>query len=238
MTHHIRTASALILDMDGVIVDTEPLHVESFRIFLKRRNIVASENFLLALIGHSVEENMREIYRAFFRAREQDLENDVREREIIYLDLLQRTNIEPRPGLEDVIAYCKRKGIALALASSSIREQITTILDKLNIQSANSFSYHKVFSVIVSGEDVARKKPAPDIYLRALEQLGVNKSRCVAVEDSPAGVQAAKAAGIKCAAARTDYVAPERLETADAIISSLVELPALLERFIFNKSGA
>ncbi len=237
MTRHIRAVAGLILDMDGVIVDTEPLHVDSFRIFLKRRDIVASENFLFALIGHSVEENMREIYRTFLNERESDLEKDVREREGIYLDLLQRADIAPQPGLEDLVAYCEMKGIALALASSSIREQITTILDKLNARSANSFNYHQVFTVIVSGEDVARKKPAPDIYLKALEQLDINKSRCLAVEDSPAGIQSAQAAGIKCVAARTEYISPERLQIADAVIGSLAELSALVERFVFNKTG-
>ncbi len=62
----LNPVAAIILDMDGVIVDTEPLHVDSFRVFLQKRGIVAPEEFLLALIGHSVEENVREIYRTFF----------------------------------------------------------------------------------------------------------------------------------------------------------------------------
>jgi len=230
--------SALILDMDGVIVDTEPIHVDSFRVFLKKRAIVAPEDFLLGLIGHSVEENVKEIRRTYFSGQYSDMGNDVREREDIYLDLLKASAIKPQPGLEKLVKYCLKAGIKLALASSSIREQISVILDKLHVQSGNTLNYHAVFSEIVSGEDVIRKKPAPDIYTLALSKMGVKHSQGLAVEDSPAGIQAAQAAGLKCIAIRTDYVAAERLAIADNIINTLDEVPEILQNYNMLNIGA
>ncbi len=71
----------------------------------------------------------------------------------------------------------------------------------------------------------------------AVQKLGLQKAQCLAVEDSPAGIRAAQAAGLKCAAIRTDYVAQERLEIADAIIESLREVPALIQRFGIKNRG-
>jgi beta-phosphoglucomutase-like phosphatase (HAD superfamily) len=223
--------AALILDMDGVIVDTEPIHVDSFRVFLKRRDIIAPEDFLLGLIGHSVEENVREIHRTFFKQEVPDLKREVREREAIYLELLQERGISPQPGLEHLIGFCQKTRIDLALASSSIREQIQVILEKLTEAPGTIYDYHGIFSVIVSGEDVDCKKPAPDIYLLALAQLGVDRSRCMAVEDSPAGIESAKSAGLKCLAARTGYIDAEKLSAADGIIDTLNEVPDMMSKF-------
>jgi beta-phosphoglucomutase len=228
---------AIILDMDGVLVDTEPIHVDSFRVFLKRRSITAPEEFLFDLIGHSVEENMRDIYRTYFPDRHMDLERDVREREDIYLDLLRNSKIRPQPGLEDLILICKDSGVPIGLASSSIREQIRTVLEKLTAGSVRGIDYHQVFTAIISGEDVARKKPAPDIYLMALNRLGVQSAGSLAVEDSPAGIFAAQAAGLKCVAVKTAYIAPARVKIADVIIGSLEELPRLLYRLKIITQG-
>ena len=220
--------AALILDMDGVIVDSEPIHVDSFRVYLQRRNIVAEESFLLNLIGHSVEENMREINRKFFNGDNRRSVRDIQEREKIYIDLLRDTELSPKPGLDYCIRFCQCKGIRLALASSSIREQISAVLEILSIRDNALFDYRKVFSVVVSGEDVGRKKPAPDIYLLAIAKLGLSRERCIAVEDSPAGIAAAQAAGLKCLAARTEYVPTEKLAAADGIIDTLNDVPALM----------
>lgn len=223
--------------MDGVLVDTEPIHVDSFRVFLKRRGITAPEEFLFDLIGHSVEENMRDIYRTYFPERQMDPGRDVREREDIYLDLLQKKTVRPQPGLEGLILFCKEEGVPIGLASSSIREQIRTVLDKLTDGSAHGIDYHRIFTAIISGEDVPRKKPAPDIYLMALNRLGAKGDGSIAVEDSPAGVYAAQAAGLKCIAVRTAYIAPARLKNADVIIGSLEELPGLLYRLKIITQG-
>ena len=208
---------ACILDMDGVIVDTEPIQLEAFRVFLNDYHIQVSEEFLESLIGYSVQDNMAYIQRQFFQDKEFDIHSSIRRRNDIYLKMIAQQKLEPIPGVMDLISFCQQKNLKLALASSSEQQQVDTIINRL----VNVF--RTIFEVVVTGDDVHNKKPAPDIYLQVVEKLKLPAQSCLAFEDSRAGVESAMAAGVICFAVRNRYADEKYLQKADRIINSITE---------------
>jgi len=221
---------AIILDMDGVLADTEPIHVEAFRAMLLEYGIEADDQFLNSFIGHSIENNVETINATYFKSEPLPVEKTTRYRDDIYLALLEATDLNPLPGVEDLLYYCSTNNITLALASSSIREQIDVILEKLTDHSNGTLSYKNIFSVIVSGDDVSDKKPAKDIYQLALKKLDLRADDCFAVEDSAAGIQSAQAAGLKCVFLKNVYSIETEISIAEHQINSLNEIVSFLDR--------
>ena len=220
---------AIILDMDGVLADTEPIHIEAFRVMLKEYNIVADEDFLTSFIGHSVENNIAAINSRYFASQPLPETKTAKYRDDIYLKLLQESDLKPMPGIEDLLLFCAKHGIKLALASSSVREQIDVILSTLTSRSSDILSYENSFGVIVSGDIVANKKPAKDIYQLALQKLNYAADTCFAVEDSVAGIQSAQAAGLKCFVLKNEYTDDKDITFADGRIDSIKEIVSALE---------
>ena len=208
---------ACILDMDGVIVDTEPIQLEAFRLFLNDYQIQVGQDFLQSLVGYSIQDNMKDIKQDFFPDKTFDVASGIKKRNAIYLKLISQRQLKPLPGVMDLISFCQQKNLKLALASSSDQQQVDTIMNRL----VNNF--RTVFDVVVTGDDVHNKKPAPDIYLRVVEQLELAPTSCLAFEDSRAGVESAKAAGVICFAVRNRYAEEKYLQKADRIIDSIQE---------------
>ncbi len=218
------SVKALILDMDGVLVDTEPLHMEAFRRYLKRYRLPHDDAFIFGFIGISVPDNMRLVYRNFFHSDdEHKIAQAIKERDAIYLQLLRETPLKPLPGIEALIEFCERRKRPVALASSSDREQVTTIFENLKKTSNGRFDPDKIFKIVLSGEDVRHRKPHPEIYRKAVRLLGVEPHQALAIEDSPAGVQSAKSAGLLCMALKSRFVAQEKLNEADVKLDSLFD---------------
>lgn len=208
---------ACILDMDGVIVDTEPIQLEAFRRFLNDYQIGVSEEFLQSLVGYSIQDNMEDIKQQFFQDKSFDIPAAIKKRNAIYLKMIAQQNLKPLPGVMELISHCQQKKIKLALASSSDRQQVDTIMERLVI------NFRSVFNVVVTGDDVQNKKPAPDIYLRVVEKLNLPAQSCLAFEDSRAGVESARAAGVVCLAIRNRYAEDKYLKKADRTINSIQE---------------
>jgi HAD superfamily hydrolase (TIGR01509 family) len=120
------------------------------------------------------------------------------------------------PGLLDLLADFHAHGIRTALASSSMRLVIRTVLDKLDLSAS--------FSPIVSGEDVAQGKPAPDIFLRTADLLEIPPAGCLVIEDSANGVRAAQAAGMRSIGLHNPNSGAQDLSPADWIVDSLGEI--------------
>lgn len=214
---------ACILDMDGVIVDTEPIQLEAFRRFLNDYHIQVNQDFLDSFVGYSIQDNMADIKQKFFLDKEFDIASAIRRRNGIYLELIAQQQLTPLPGVLELIDFCQQRRIKLALASSSDRQQVDTIMNRL------VKDYHSVFHAVVTGDDVIHKKPAPDIYLRVVEQLELPASACLAFEDSRAGIESAKAAGVICFAVRNRYAEERYLQQADRVIDSILEALDILE---------
>lgn len=224
----IQSIKAVVLDMDGVLVDTEPIHMESFRLFMEELNISSSKEERHSFIGYSIAQNIKTINQKYLKGREINIDEGVRHRDEIYIKLLKEIKPPPIRGIIDLINHCYNNGIKLALASSSSREQIDIILTNLSDNPNIKVSPYDFFRSIVSGDDVARTKPAPDIYKKALNDLGLPGGRCLAIEDSTAGIRSSKSAGLFCFALKNDFADDKKLSEADALIDSISDVVDLL----------
>jgi HAD superfamily hydrolase (TIGR01509 family) len=224
----IANCKALILDMDGVLVDSEPIHGESFRLFFEKLGVDCTEEFIHNLVGHSVNSNIQTINETFLADRPLDIEEGVKMRDSLYLELITNIPLKPIKGIESLILKCNKKGLRLGLATSSAREQIEVILNSLSKNGDHKIDYKNVFDVIVGGDEVANKKPSPDIYKKVIRKLGIAPDKCLAIEDSEAGLMSAKANGIFCVALKNQYLKIHDNLTADMIVDSIYEVVNLM----------
>ncbi|MCQ4086484.1 HAD family phosphatase [Saccharibacillus sp. JS10] len=205
---------AFIFDMDGVIIDSEPLHFEVDRQVMEHYGHLTTQEKLEEYVGMTNPELwkiIREEY-GISQSVEEIIEFQLSHKN----EVLRATQMEPIDGIREWIATLKENGIPCAIASSSPPIFIEAVLSKFNLQNE--------FQVIVSGEQVPKGKPAPDVYLRAAELLGVNPARCVVLEDARHGIAAAKAAGMYCIGFVNLNSGNQDLSQADRIIQSIREI--------------
>lgn len=208
--------AAVIFDMDGVIIDSEPVYLENFRRFFENNNVEYNENDILRTAGASTADTWKiladlwktsvtpaELRKYFFDTHKKF--------EFPINDLLF-------PDAAYVLNELKKRSFTLALASSSPMEAIQTVLTETGIQN--------YFAHIVSGEMFRQSKPDPEIYRYTLGLLGLEPHECVAVEDSTYGIQAAKSAGIDTVAILDTRFGYEQ-SSADYIITGIKELLSL-----------
>lgn len=177
-----RPFRALLWDMDGLLVDSEPLWFQVERDFAKRRGGDFTEEQARHNIGKGIRHTVTLMHELF--GFPVDVERDVDE---MIGDFMARVDeLSLKPGAQELLDRTTRTH-GLALASSSHRRLIDKTLDR--------FDLLPYFDAIVSGEDIAKPKPAPDIFLRAARLLAVPIGECVVLEDSLAGVTAGRAAG-------------------------------------------
>ena len=208
--------AAVIFDMDGVIVDSEPLHVRAFEEVFEqlgcgdRHGIHFPDYF-----GRSD----RVVWDDFIAAHRpaQSLEALTALKENRYLELLGATR-PIYPGAEQLIRRLAPV-TPLGLASGSVHAMIEAVLALRGLR--------PFFKAVSSVQDVGLPKPAPDVFLHAAERLGVAAGDCVVIEDSAAGVAAAKAAGMRVVAI-TNSLPAERLGAADRVVGSYSEIEAAL----------
>ncbi len=209
----------LIFDVDGVIADTEAVNAKvTARVFeeLFRLTGVRDEDFI-AGIGRGDEEYVR----AGARAHGLELSNEQANagtllREKYFMETLTKTPLPTFAGVRELMDAALASGnFRLAIATSGSFEKSRAIVKSVKVP------YEKM--VHVSGNDVKRRKPAPDLFLLAAERLGIKPERCAVIEDAPDGVRAAKAAGAKCIAV-TNTTTAERLSEADLVCDSLEEI--------------
>jgi HAD superfamily hydrolase (TIGR01509 family) len=183
---------AVLFDMDGVIIDSEPLWSEAERQLLARRKLLYSPELKAVLMGRDSREAVGLLIEYYNLS--ESVDDVIKERNQLIAELF-REFLQPIPHAVDLIRSARDSGIRTALASSSPKHLIELVMDKLRIA--------ELFDLILSGDQVERGKPAPDIYLRAARELGVAPDSCLVVEDAPSGVTAAKAAGMCCLAIST-----------------------------------
>ncbi len=206
---------AVIFDMDGVLIDSEPIHFEATRALLAEHGVdypfTHDDNFYGC--------TDREVFRSL-RARyglapaEQELAASWIARVV---DRLGRP-LRPMAGVPEALRVLKASGLRRALASSSAPEIIRATLAGLGVAD--------LFDLTVSGHDVERGKPAPDIFLEAVRRLGLPREACLVVEDSFNGLSAAVAAGIRCVAVPCPSTSDQDFSCAAGRLNDLRELPA------------
>jgi HAD superfamily hydrolase (TIGR01509 family) len=211
---------ALIFDMDGVLIDSEPLWHEAEVAVAGEAGLVLTPEDCLRTTGLRVDEAV-----AYWCERHPWLSP---RREILVastldrlVDLVSRRGA-PKPGVDEALTHARSAGLRLGLASSSPYRVIHAVLDALGL--------HSAFEVIHSAEEEARGKPDPAVYLTTARKLGIEPERCIAVEDSPNGLLSAKAAGMKCIVVPEPALrADPRFALADATVVELAEIgPELL----------
>jgi len=224
----LQNIKAVILDMDGVLVDTEPIHMKAFKIFLEKYKIQTNQDYLISMIGHSVESNFEMLARDYPQFKEKNIHHLVNERNDLYISLIKETPLQPISGITDLIDVCLNNEIQIGLASSSDQAQIDAILESLSNNQNNDVNISGVFNTIVSGDSVKNKKPAADIYKKALEELNIPAQAAIAVEDSQAGVTSAKSAGITCLALKNPYFDIKKMSGHDLALNTIHDLVEIL----------
>jgi beta-phosphoglucomutase family hydrolase len=205
----------VIFDMDGVIIDSEPIHQECERRLFGLLRIEISEEEHNSLVGATDETMWSKLGKLHHLPM--SINDVIQLKKSIYLEYIKcETTIEPLPYVKELIINLYEKGFQLALASSSPHEQIDYILKKFEIK--------RYFHAIISGEDVKAGKPHPEIFLKAAAVIGVTPNLCVVIEDSHNGVIAAKKAGMECIGFNNPNSGNQDLSEADSIIYSFKEL--------------
>lgn len=219
----------IIFDNDGVLVDSEPVINAAAIRGLMEYGVAARPEDFLPFVGAGEDRYIGGVAEKYGLAYRVEMKDRVHE---IYNDMIN-ASLRPHPGVMAVLSTLSDMPGKIALASSSDHVKIRASLDAAGIPA-------DAFDLIVSGEEVPRKKPSPDIYLETARRIGADPSECVVIEDAVNGVQAAKAAGMVCVAV-TNSFSREQLEKAgaDYIVSALPEilsLDALANEYADTKS--
>jgi HAD superfamily hydrolase (TIGR01509 family) len=201
---------AVIFDMDGVLVDTEPIYIDINRQMFKQLGIAMPRKRILSYVGVPTKTMWAEIKRDFRLCQPLD-ELVQEERSEQWRRLSSMTRISPTDGVVLFLNQLTEAGIRRAIASSTSLDLVQLIVSKASIL--------RYFEVIISGDAVRKGKPAPDIFLRAATKLGCPPSRCVVVEDSPHGIRGAKRAGMKTVGFANQLSRNLDLSEADTVIT-------------------
>lgn len=200
---------ACIFDLDGVIVDTAVYHYKAWRRLANSLGFDFSEHQNEQLKGVSRVRSLQLILGwGGVTKTEAEQEQLATQKNIWYTDMInQMTPAEILPGAREFVESCRDAGLKTALGSAS--KNSMTILDKLNIT--------HLFDAIIDGNKVSKAKPDPEVFLKGAEELGIEPQYCVVFEDAIAGVEAAKAGGMKAIGIGD----PETLHEADLVVSGL-----------------
>jgi HAD superfamily hydrolase (TIGR01509 family) len=203
---------AVIFDMDGVLMDSEPLFLNAINRLLAQENVsvVSEEENERHLIGTTIEETWRHLKAT--RQLPQSVDTYIRMYDVVVKQVLKE-QLTPQPGVSRLIRECCQRRLPKAVASSSLRSWVDLKLEALGLQGA--------FEAVLGGDEITHGKPAPDIYLLAAQRLGLPPSECIAIEDSPVGIAAAVAAGAYTVAVGTYSTRNLDLSQAHAILDSL-----------------
>ncbi len=211
---------AVIFDVDGVLVDSYEAHFESWKQFYGERNIQYTETMFAADFGRTSRDILA---RTLGEVSGADVKTFDDRKEAYYREIV-RADFPSMDGAEELIHALADAGFKLAVGSSGPAENVALALDKL--------SGGQRIDAVVTGMDVTRGKPDPQVFLLAAERLGVRTANCAVVEDALHGITAAKRAGMT-AIALTGTLRRDELVEADSVVDSLRQLsPELIRALI------
>ncbi len=223
MQHEV---GAVVFDMDGLMLDTEPLYKTAWQRTATELGYTLEDASYSRLVGRPNADCERVLLELLgsgfpldrFRSRWPDL----------WHAHVEAHGIAPKDGLLGLLAFADARNLPMAVATSSDAEYLAFSLRHAGLD-------REQFSAIVTGDEIARGKPAPDIFLEAARRLGVEPEHCVALEDSEAGIVAAHRAGM-IALLIPDWIAPSETATRAAyrVLASLDDARALVERLVNN----
>lgn len=205
-------ARAAIWDMDGTLIDSADYHWLAWRDVMQKEGKPITYDEFAATFGQRNDTILRGYFGPDISLH--DIERISTEKETRYRTHVRTQGIHLLPGIYHWLIQLHADGWQQAVASAAPRQNIATILDVLDIGS--------FFKAIVSAEDVQHGKPDPSVFLTAAERLNVAPSRCVVIEDSPAGIEGAHRAGMRAIGVQTTHAHIQ----ADCVVKTLDELPA------------
>lgn len=213
----------VIFDMDGVIVDTEPVHRYAYFKQFEELNIEVTEAMYTSFTGFSTRNTFQTLKEQF--QLEHEVEDLIQRKRSIFNDAFDtKEDLELLEGVRTLIEDLHQNGIQLILASSASKVTIDRVFTR--------FGLHDFFTHIVSGEDFPKSKPHPAIFEHAASLSTAPKENCIVIEDSTNGVKAAKAAGIYCVGYESAHSKDQNLNEADKVITHFKELNATIVKIL------
>jgi HAD superfamily hydrolase (TIGR01509 family) len=205
------TGKAVIFDMDGVLIDSEPAYLEMNRKMFADFGIEMDDEDYKALVG------LPSVPMWTMLKKKYDLKNDISDFLIIekkrMLEILDSDIISgPIKGTTELLQTLMENNVKLSVASSSAKENIDFILSKLNLSC--------FFDFVISGEEVSNGKPAPDIFLKVSERFNISPVNCYVIEDSTNGIRAARSAGMHCIGFSNNETNSQDLSGSDIILKN------------------
>lgn len=205
----------VIFDMDGVIVDTEPVHRYAYYKQFEELNIEVSEELYTSFTGNSTRNIFQKLKDIF--QLEQEVEDLIQRKRSIFNDAFDtKKDLELLDGVRNLIVDLHKNGVQLILASSASKVTIDRVF--------NRFELHDYFTHKVSGEDFPKSKPHPAIFEHAASLSTAPKESCIVIEDSTNGIIASKAAGILCIGYNSLHSKNQDLSIADFVVNHFDEL--------------
>ncbi|MFV5684211.1 HAD family hydrolase [Flavobacterium sp. GB2R13] len=205
----------VIFDMDGVIVDTEPVHRYAYFKQFDELNIAVSEDLYTSFTGNSTRNIFQKLKEKF--NLDQEVEDLILRKRSIFNDAFDsKEDLELLEGVGKLIKELHENGIQLILASSASKVTIERVFSR--------FKLHEYFTHVVSGEDFPKSKPHPAIFEHAASLSIAPKESCIVIEDSTNGIKASKAAGIFCVGYNSVHSKDQDLSEADVVINNFDEL--------------
>ena len=210
----------VIFDLDGILVDSYRAHLESWQSLAREYGTAMTEAQFASLFGRTSPDIIREVWDSV--SHDQVLAMAER-KEALYREILDR-NFPAMDGARELIDQLVEKNFVLAVGSSGPPQNVELSLQKLGRR--------KHFSAVITGRDVTRGKPDPQVFLTAAQRMDLEASQCAVIEDAPAGISAARAAGLT-SIALTGTAPADKLRHADLVVKSLRELtPKKIARLI------
>jgi len=224
----LRLPAALIFDMDGVLVDSNPFHLRKWASLLTEHRIPFDpEDLLKQIVGHRNDGLLRHFFGPALTAEERRALIDELEEKF---RAAFKPHAEPLPGLRQLIVQASQAGIPMAVASSAMRKNVEFVVDAIGLR--------PYFQCLFNGDEVTHAKPHPEIYLKTAEKLGVDPGLAVGFEDSFVGIEAVKNAGMKCVAIASSFPLEDLRRTrADRVVKSFTELDLESLSFGSRESG-
>lgn len=216
---------AVVFDMDGVLLDSEPLHDRTNIEILKSYGINADASVTDPFVGRTSEALWTEL-KGIYNLSD-SVEELIKRQWSMNIKALPSSEIEASKGLEDVLAYILENELSASVASSSRGDFVQAVFDHLNL-----WPFMEAYT---SGQEIEHGKPAPDIYILAARKIGVRAEECLAVEDSTAGVRSAKAAGMITVGYRNPTSQGQDVGMADYVVDCLSDICNIIDKINSRK---
>ncbi len=224
---------AVIFDMDGVIADTEPIHIKAWSQFMITRQVHLSLDYFEKFVGMADLKMMKIINEE--NGLNISSDEAVSEKNFIFKQLIEKNGLRPNSGVGAAWSLLRQYGVKIGLATSSPKQTTVLILQSVFSHLGIQDEPRSFFDAMVTREDIKECKPAPDSYSLATSLLGVESCNVMAVEDSPSGVAAAVTAGLDCVALVSPYYGRDDLSKAHNTIVSIEDL--ITNRFFGRLPG-